>query len=772
MKRVLILILCLSFPFYQVWSQSLKGKVIDATTEEALPFANIVVLQAADSSFIGGTVSKEDGTFSMEMPEGKQLLRVSLIGYKTYTAPLKKQNLGSIALTPKQEMLSEVVVTGRAKLFKLENGGLTADIQNTPLKEMGNLSEVLGQMPFVTKTDNSFTVLGKGTPIFYINNRLVRDNNDLLRIDSRDIKKVTVITNPGAEYDASVNAVIRVETFRPVGEGLSIDLWTYNRYNSKWYTQDRATLNYRKEKLDVFVSFSYANMAFPKDRIRTNTIETEEGTRTVFARTKDSDMWKFRTPQGGFNYMVNENHSFGARYEYFNTFNKKYDYSIDTETTFQNQQDAPVHTQTTGDSEEHSHYINAYYNGKANDWLNIKWDMDYKTSKNNGYSGAVNTTDNENQGNFRTDNKAQYDLYAGKLTLEIPLWGGNLVYGGEGSHTHNEQSNAIEENTGIPGIYSSTNEVTQNLYAGFLSYNRSLGAFSGNLGVRYENVSSDYFQDGKLVDEQSKRHQRWFPSFRVSYNGPKDLRMELAYRNSVARPSYHSLRSSIGYLGPYSYGSGNPLLQPSYTNSLTYMLSWKQFTFMGVYNKSKDYIAEISELYINNSVLIKDANIDKARFLTLSLNYNSAFGIWRPNWDVSFDKNYITYGNPGITYNKPIFSANFRNGFSIKGWNFGLDLQARTKGHDRYLSYREEASWSANIYVNTSFFKNQLLVGLQGNDIFNTYSDNISYRFNHLDSYWANSMYRRVFVFSFTYRFNASQQRYKGSNATDELRRL
>lgn len=740
--------------------------------KEALPFANIVVLQAADSAFITGTVSGDDGAFTMAMPEGQLIVRVSLIGYETYIAPCRKQDVGIITLAPKQEMLSEVVVTGHAKLFKMENGGISADIQNTPLKGIGNLSEVLGQMPFVTKMDNSFTVLGKGTPIFYVNNRLIRDNNDLMRIDSRNIKKVTVITNPGAEYDASVNAVIKVETFRPVGEGLSIDLWTYNRYNSEWYTQDRASINYRNGKLDVFASFEYANMTFPKDRVWSNEIQTEEGVRNVVAKREDSDMWKFRTPQGGFNYMINEDHSFGARYEYFNTFNKEFDYSIDTEVSFKDKQDDPIHTQTLGDSKEHSHYVNAYYNGKAADWLKIKFDLDYKTSKNKGYNGAINSMEGQTHETLKTLSEADYNLYAGKLTLETPLWDGSFVYGAEGSHTHNEQLSDVEENTGIPGINSSTNEVTQKLYAGFISYNRSFGAFSGDLGVRYENVSSDYLQDGKLVDEQSKTHQRLFPSFRLAYTTSKDLRMELAYRNTVSRPSYHSLRSSITYAGPYSYGSGNPLLQPAYTNSLTYMIMWKYFTFMGVYRDSRDYMAEISELYMNNSVLTKEANIDRARFLTFSLNYSSAFGIWRPNWDVSIDKNYITYGNPGITYNKPIFSVNLRNGFSINGWNFGLDMRARTKGHDNYLSYNEDFSWSTNVYVNTSFFKDQLLVGVQGNDIFNTYSDDVSYRFNHLNTYWKNSMYRQSLVFSLTYRFNASPKRYKGNNATDELRRL
>lgn len=401
----------------------------------------------------------------------------------------------------------------------------------------------------------------------------------------------------------------------------------------------------------------------------------------------------------------------------------------------------------------------------------MKLDVDYKTSDQESYSNAIDKIE-KGQNVLNTLEDAQYNLYAGKLTLESPLWGGDLVYGMEASHTYNEQIYTINKNTGIPGINANTNEVTQNLYAGFLSYNHSFGTLSGEIGVRYENVSSEYFQNEILTEEQSRKHQRVFPSFRLSYSMSDDLQMEIAYRNSVERPSYHSLRSSTTYMGPYTYTCGNPLLQPTYTNSLTYMLSWKKFTFMGVYSKSKDYIAEISQLYMDNSILNQEVNINKARFLTFSLNYNSTFGIWKPNWDIAVDKNYITYGNPSITYNKPVLSINLRNGFSIKGWNFGVDMRARTKGYDSYLSYNEEFSWSTNVYVNTSFFNDQLLVGLHGNNIFDTYSDNMSLQFNGINAYWDNSMYRRNVIFSFTYRFNASPKRYKGSSSTNELRRL
>lgn len=123
MKSVLTLFLLIALPFQGLFAQSFKGKIIDATTKEALSFANVVLLQAVDSAFITGTVSGDDGTFSLVPPAGKSILRISLIGYETYMEPLHSQNQSMIALTPKQEMLEEVVVTGHTQLFKMENGG-------------------------------------------------------------------------------------------------------------------------------------------------------------------------------------------------------------------------------------------------------------------------------------------------------------------------------------------------------------------------------------------------------------------------------------------------------------------------------------------------------------------------------------------------------------------------------------------------------------------------------------------------------------------------
>lgn len=567
-KGVFIGLLILSF-VGSLFAQSVTGKVADKLSGEELVFANVVILHKIDSAFVAGTVTNEKGLFSLNVPDFKNyLIRVSYMGYETWTGEIAKADLQIIQLSAVSEDLSEVVVVGEKKVFKLENGGITADIQNSPLKNMGTLPEVLGQLPFVLKEQDSYTVFGKGSPIFYINNRLVRNEFELQQINSKEIKKVTVITNPGAEYDASVNAVIKIETIRPVGEGISGEVFSYNRYNKEWYTIDRISLNYRKDKLDIFGNVQYFNMAFPKNRIVSYQLQSPEGTTKIISDTKDKDYWRFWTPQIGFNYLINKGHALGAKYEYTNTYDNSGNYDVNTDVFKNDEAEESLHSDKKYKTKDYNHYVNAYYNGALSNRLTVKLDMDYKTTDRDNNSNVVNTLINANKEYIITAEESSSDLYAGKLTFNTPAWDGNLVYGAEASYTLNKQDASVIEDAGIPGIFPSNNRVKQNLVAGFISYGKTMGRFSGDIGFRFEDVRSKYYQQDELMDEQSKNYRNFFPNVRLSY-GNDQIQMELAYKNSVFRPSYQDLRSSIYYSAPYCYYSRNPFLQPTYKNSLT-----------------------------------------------------------------------------------------------------------------------------------------------------------------------------------------------------------
>ena len=63
-------------------AQNISGKIVDAKGEP-LTFANVVLLNRQDSAFVKGTVSGEDGYFTIDSPCNGEIIKVTSVGYKT-----------------------------------------------------------------------------------------------------------------------------------------------------------------------------------------------------------------------------------------------------------------------------------------------------------------------------------------------------------------------------------------------------------------------------------------------------------------------------------------------------------------------------------------------------------------------------------------------------------------------------------------------------------------------------------------------------------------
>lgn len=226
MRNIITLIfLSLSF-VYQASGQTVSGVLMDEA-EQPVAYANVVLLAMPDSAFVTGTISDDKGAFSLPAEGKDRIIRISSIGYVTVCRPCQSADLGIIRLASDTQMLNEVVVKGNLPKTRLKGDALVTNIQNSVLSVAGSANDVLAKIPGLQKTEGSFTVFGKGTPIFYINGRLVRNTSELEQLHSSDIKSVEVITNPGAQYDATVKAVVLIKTLKPVGEGLgfNVNVW-------------------------------------------------------------------------------------------------------------------------------------------------------------------------------------------------------------------------------------------------------------------------------------------------------------------------------------------------------------------------------------------------------------------------------------------------------------------------------------------------------------------------------------------------------------------
>ena len=230
---------------------------VKAVVKKGIPiaFANVLLISKGDSAFIAGSVTKEDGSFELQSSNKNMMLKVSSIGYKTIYEELKNYQGKPICLEEDAKILNEVVVKGHRSQYKMTNEGLLTHVDGTVLSKMGTAEDVLKHVPGIIKRGDVYEVLGKGTPLIYINNRKVLDVNELDNLKSSAVKSVEVIQAPGAIYGASVNAVIKIKTIPAKGDGFSFDtrsLYSYNKYSG---TILELNTNYRHDGLNLFALF-------------------------------------------------------------------------------------------------------------------------------------------------------------------------------------------------------------------------------------------------------------------------------------------------------------------------------------------------------------------------------------------------------------------------------------------------------------------------------------------------------------------------------------
>ena len=145
MKRLILLsVMCLVAIASN--AQGISGRVIDEQSQP-MAFANVVLLNRTDSVFIVGAVTKDDGTFSIETEKQDGLLKVTSVGYIIRYIDARQGNVGDIVMQPDTQMLGEVTVKGYRPQYKMTTGGMTVDIQNSMLKDVGTADDVLSMLP-------------------------------------------------------------------------------------------------------------------------------------------------------------------------------------------------------------------------------------------------------------------------------------------------------------------------------------------------------------------------------------------------------------------------------------------------------------------------------------------------------------------------------------------------------------------------------------------------------------------------------------------------
>ena len=289
------------------------GRIID-NKNRPIDFANVALLNVRDSSLINGGVTNENGQFVIPCEATKAIVRVSCVGYITTSNTYNIGKIGTITLKEATMNLQKIVVKGHRQPFRMTSEGLVAQVEGTSLEKMGSAEDVLKHLPRVMQKNGEIEVLGKGKPLIYIDNKKIKGTVDLDRLSSSDIKHVEVITEPGAEYDATYQAVIRIKTTRKKGEGLGLTYRHVYQRNHQDNHREVLDLNYRYRGLDIFSNLYGGLSQGYQDQHNDNRLYGK----TLMNINEDliiKNKSYYTSGSLGFNYVFNDKHSVGATYE-------------------------------------------------------------------------------------------------------------------------------------------------------------------------------------------------------------------------------------------------------------------------------------------------------------------------------------------------------------------------------------------------------------------------------------------------------------------------
>lgn len=668
--------------------------------------------------------------------------------------------------------LGEVVVKAHLPQYKKTHEGLLTNVAGTVLSKMGTADDVLKHVPSIVKKKDGYEVVGKGTPIIYINGRKMQDISELDNIKSSDIKSVEVIQNPGATYDASVNAVIKIKTIKKKGEGFGFDTRSVYWYNKHDNTIQQVNMNYRHNGLNLFTTYKFSDATWMQkatyeQAVHVDTLWQQHNNNEVTGRIESHRLIS------GFSYDFNANHSIGARYTLTSPgYSRSKDF-FDSQVTADDKFYDYIKTDgLTVDKDNPSHQLNAYYNGTLGK-TTIDLNTDLYFSTNRAYAYSDEQSQEHDSRNVNSKNRVSNKMVATKLVITSPLLGGNFSYGAEYINTHRNDDYEVNRTDLLANSYSKLEEQTA---SPFIQYARLTPIGNITAGLRYEYVRFKYYDAGIYQPEQSRSFRNLFPT--ISYGAKIGKVMaQLSYSVKTSRPSYSQLSNNVSYMNRFTRQTGNPYLDNETNHRVELSGVWKFIQFMVNYRDSRNAIIYWAEQIPGNEAItmISRKNVKSLKSMTAYISAAPKIGIWAPQINLGMQKPWFSLHTDVASYrlNRPIFMGNFNNAFSLPcGITLNVDYRYQSKGNTMNV-YLAKEQHVLDVSISKSFLKDALTLEIKGNDLlYKCWDADLLYN-QKMELLQVSKRGTRDLQLTLRYKFNTTRSKYKGTGAGNaELNRL
>ena len=739
----------------------IKGVICDEN-QNPVKFAN-VILMGVDSVYIAGTITDVSGKFNFQSDYPKaKLMQITSFGYKTLIKTLDEKNdMGKLMLVSDNILLDEVTITAQRPSQHLTKGGIITTVNGSVLSLLGNAMDVIGQLPGVMREDDKFTVFGKGTPTIYVNGRKLMDNSELYRMSSKDIASVEVISNPGAKYGAEVRSVLLVRTIKKQEDKLSGSIQGFVRAAHSWSNSDNLSLNFRKNNLDLFGAFAFDHSRFYQQQRNITTINTGH---KLYNLNSDIIILPVSTTYNanlGFNWQINPKHVLGAKYEFRGTPYNRSDWTTNETIELNGILDDKIDYYTHWRRKYlPTNILDMYYIGQYGDWT-LTVNNDYYSSHNKVEQEIDEVCLSEGESTISSLNQINSSMFASKSVLKYNF-GKNILEAGY-EYTYTNRSDRYDNyNDFLP---DADDNIKEHNIAGFISATFPIGVYELSGGLRYEHTISNYYENGLLISDQSRKYDRLFQN--IDFTFPiKKAKFTLSYTAKTKRPMYSQLSSNIQYDDRFTYETGNPLLKPEINHDVSLNGIYKWIFFSASYQCVKDAIVGIVKPYQEGKPvnLMTYKNYNHISKYTAMVSLSPKISIWAPRlqFDIMGQDLKIPFMGTELRMNNPLLFINFYNSISVgKGFTITGDMLYHTSGDMDIATLKP--SWQINLGITKTignwFFQ------LSATDIFKTARNSMITHGTQMKLDKWNYSDSQAVRLTIRYAFNSTMSKYKGKGA-------
>ena len=271
--------------------------------------------------------------------------------------------------------LSDVEVIAHRKNIKLSGHNLLVDVEHDSiLNHQNDIYELIGKVPGVLHVGNSFNVLGKGAPVYYLNGRKVRDQSLIDNLPVDQIKSLKIVAMPGADYDTSGSPVVDIKT-KILGDGVAFNVIGNVTQAKHLAHKTGFSSTYNSGKIDLYGKYYYR---------RNNASESSDYNKQVLADTIWNKMQHIEslthsgshTYSAGMTYHLSDKSELGMLYSGMYTDGK-----VETQDTFSVVPNAgPAYYLFDKNKSKNSlltHHVNMYYDASLNHAWHVSVMMDY-----------------------------------------------------------------------------------------------------------------------------------------------------------------------------------------------------------------------------------------------------------------------------------------------------------------------------------------------------------------------------------------------------------